>query len=346
MLWHTDGEIFSWPTTTMARQGHQSGSDSGFSSLGMVMCQSAILPLASPAPQLLCLPLFLSCVSSSHRPDLGRCLMESPCFGSIADVVQSHGGVFVDSSYPSSPITAPPCRGLRRASEVSIASQVSGMADSYTATNIANSKCSHNNPTLSSCISLSPSLYLPPTGSFSFSPHCTTLHLSTITTNGAQAAVMVLVHVLTSYTHPAQPSRTEPATSNLDAWSLKHQPIVTIPMQLHTFYMAITIHAEYLFLIIADNLFQAGSVLSLNQSFYPQTGPSIDIGGEWGGEKTKCISWTRVCNACKDTNCLPYSHITVSCSVLSAESIQLQCLVSVLYPRIGLFLSLSSLLPR
>ncbi|XP_023699083.1 membrane-associated phosphatidylinositol transfer protein 2 isoform X4 [Paramormyrops kingsleyae] len=56
----------------------------------------------------------------------------------LADVVQSHGGVFVDSSYPSSPITAPPCRGLRRASEVSIASQVSGMADSYTATNIAN----------------------------------------------------------------------------------------------------------------------------------------------------------------------------------------------------------------
>ncbi|XP_029113135.1 membrane-associated phosphatidylinositol transfer protein 2 isoform X5 [Scleropages formosus] len=56
----------------------------------------------------------------------------------LADVVQSHGGVFVDSSYPSSPITAPQCRGTRRASEVSIASQVSGMADSYTATNIAN----------------------------------------------------------------------------------------------------------------------------------------------------------------------------------------------------------------
>ncbi|KAG7480979.1 hypothetical protein MATL_G00061940 [Megalops atlanticus] len=55
-----------------------------------------------------------------------------------SDVVQSHGGVFVDSSYPSSPITAPPCRGPRRASEVSIASQVSGLADSYTASNIAN----------------------------------------------------------------------------------------------------------------------------------------------------------------------------------------------------------------
>ncbi|MBN3296592.1 PITM2 protein, partial [Amia calva] len=56
----------------------------------------------------------------------------------LADVVQSHGAVFVDNSSPSSPITAPHCRGLRRASEVSIASQVSGMADSYTASNIAN----------------------------------------------------------------------------------------------------------------------------------------------------------------------------------------------------------------
>ncbi|KAM9743191.1 membrane-associated phosphatidylinositol transfer protein 2-like isoform 6-T8 [Menidia menidia] len=55
-----------------------------------------------------------------------------------SDVVQSHGGVFMDSSYPSSPITGPFSRGQRRASEVSIASQVSGMADSYTATNIAN----------------------------------------------------------------------------------------------------------------------------------------------------------------------------------------------------------------
>ncbi|XP_034547430.1 membrane-associated phosphatidylinositol transfer protein 2-like isoform X2 [Notolabrus celidotus] len=56
----------------------------------------------------------------------------------LADVVQSHGGVFMDSSYPSSPVTGPFSRGQRRASEVSIASQVSGMADSYTATNIAN----------------------------------------------------------------------------------------------------------------------------------------------------------------------------------------------------------------
>ncbi|XP_034727638.1 membrane-associated phosphatidylinositol transfer protein 2-like isoform X5 [Etheostoma cragini] len=56
----------------------------------------------------------------------------------LADVVQSHGGVFMDSSYPSSPVAGPFSRGQRRASEVSIASQVSGMADSYTASNIAN----------------------------------------------------------------------------------------------------------------------------------------------------------------------------------------------------------------
>ncbi|XP_046872615.1 membrane-associated phosphatidylinositol transfer protein 2 isoform X3 [Hypomesus transpacificus] len=63
----------------------------------------------------------------------------------LADVVQSHGGVFMDSSYPSSPITGPQSRGLRRASEASIASQASGMADSYTATNIANTQTCQTN---------------------------------------------------------------------------------------------------------------------------------------------------------------------------------------------------------
>ncbi|XP_069475760.1 membrane-associated phosphatidylinositol transfer protein 2 isoform X8 [Ambystoma mexicanum] len=56
----------------------------------------------------------------------------------LADVVQSHGALFVENSSPSSPTTAPNFRGFRRASEISIASQVSGMADSYTASNIAN----------------------------------------------------------------------------------------------------------------------------------------------------------------------------------------------------------------
>nr|XP_046225596.1 membrane-associated phosphatidylinositol transfer protein 2-like isoform X1 [Oncorhynchus gorbuscha] len=59
------------------------------------------------------------------------------------DVLHSHCGVFVDSQYPASPLTGPPHpRGLRRSSEASIASQVSGMADSYTASNITNTtKC-------------------------------------------------------------------------------------------------------------------------------------------------------------------------------------------------------------
>ncbi|NXQ33888.1 PITM2 protein, partial [Alaudala cheleensis] len=56
----------------------------------------------------------------------------------LADVVQSHGGVFMENASLSTPISAPQFRGFRRASEISIASQVSGMADSYTASSIAN----------------------------------------------------------------------------------------------------------------------------------------------------------------------------------------------------------------
>uniref|UniRef100_A0A8C0VP82 Phosphatidylinositol transfer protein membrane associated 2 n=1 Tax=Cyanistes caeruleus TaxID=156563 RepID=A0A8C0VP82_CYACU len=55
-----------------------------------------------------------------------------------SDVVQSHGAVFMENASLSTPISAPQFRGFRRASEISIASQVSGMADSYTASNIAN----------------------------------------------------------------------------------------------------------------------------------------------------------------------------------------------------------------
>uniref|UniRef100_A0A670K6T5 Phosphatidylinositol transfer protein membrane associated 2 n=1 Tax=Podarcis muralis TaxID=64176 RepID=A0A670K6T5_PODMU len=61
----------------------------------------------------------------------------------LADVVQSHGGIFMESASPSAPISAPQFRGFRRASEASIASQVSGMADSYTASNIANKNKHH-----------------------------------------------------------------------------------------------------------------------------------------------------------------------------------------------------------
>ncbi|XP_042621515.1 membrane-associated phosphatidylinositol transfer protein 2 isoform X6 [Cyprinus carpio] len=56
----------------------------------------------------------------------------------LADVMQSHSIMFADHSNPSSPASIPAFRGARRASETSIASQVSGLADSYTASNIAN----------------------------------------------------------------------------------------------------------------------------------------------------------------------------------------------------------------
>ncbi|XP_073483458.1 membrane-associated phosphatidylinositol transfer protein 2 isoform X4 [Aquarana catesbeiana] len=67
------------------------------------------------------------------------------CQDTSTDVVQFHGAVFVENASPSSPITAPHFRGYRRASEISIASQVSGMADSYTASNIANKTKNHLN---------------------------------------------------------------------------------------------------------------------------------------------------------------------------------------------------------
>lgn len=122
-------------------------------------------PHVSPATQTCTTPLSHPIATSTPCPCV--CLMRSPCFDLIADVVQSHGGVFMDSSYPSSPVTGPLSRGQRRASEVSIASQVSGMADSYTATSIANSKCSqYQRPTFSSLthnlVHSFPSLSFPP----------------------------------------------------------------------------------------------------------------------------------------------------------------------------------------
>ncbi|XP_057688637.1 membrane-associated phosphatidylinositol transfer protein 2-like isoform X2 [Corythoichthys intestinalis] len=58
----------------------------------------------------------------------------------LADAVQSHGGVFADTSYPSSPVAGSFSGGRRRASELSIASQVSGMVDADVAGNIANTQ--------------------------------------------------------------------------------------------------------------------------------------------------------------------------------------------------------------
>lgn len=59
------------------------------------------------------------------------------CSTLLADALQTHNTVFQEHAAPSSPSTAPTTRGFRRASEISIASQVSGMAESYTASGIA-----------------------------------------------------------------------------------------------------------------------------------------------------------------------------------------------------------------
>lgn len=48
--------------------------------------------------------------------------------------------VLQEQAAPSSPGVPPAPRGFRRASEISIASQVSGMAESYTASSIAQSE--------------------------------------------------------------------------------------------------------------------------------------------------------------------------------------------------------------
>uniref|UniRef100_A0A8C0PLC4 Phosphatidylinositol transfer protein membrane associated 2 n=1 Tax=Canis lupus familiaris TaxID=9615 RepID=A0A8C0PLC4_CANLF len=53
-----------------------------------------------------------------------------------SDALQTHNTVFQEHVAPSSP-SAATTRGFRRASEISIASQVSGMAESYTASSIA-----------------------------------------------------------------------------------------------------------------------------------------------------------------------------------------------------------------
>ncbi|XP_024901324.1 membrane-associated phosphatidylinositol transfer protein 2 isoform X4 [Pteropus alecto] len=54
-----------------------------------------------------------------------------------SDALQTHSTVFQEHTGPSSPGAATTARGFRRASEISIASQVSGMAESYTASSIA-----------------------------------------------------------------------------------------------------------------------------------------------------------------------------------------------------------------
>ncbi|XP_068937824.1 membrane-associated phosphatidylinositol transfer protein 2 isoform X3 [Petaurus breviceps papuanus] len=91
------------------------------SPLATLQHQDSFMETSIPVP-------VLSCQDGSRK--------SSGCAES--DVIQAHNAVFMENASPSSPGTAPTFRGFRRASEVSITSQVSGVADSYTVSNIAN----------------------------------------------------------------------------------------------------------------------------------------------------------------------------------------------------------------
>ncbi|XP_059264281.1 membrane-associated phosphatidylinositol transfer protein 2 isoform X10 [Mustela nigripes] len=73
----------------------------------------------------------------SSIPRYQRYPLGDGCSTLLADALQTHNTVFQEHAAPSSPGAAPAPRGFRRASEISIASQVSGMAESYTASSIA-----------------------------------------------------------------------------------------------------------------------------------------------------------------------------------------------------------------
>lgn len=104
--WPCLAQLPLWPTPALAHTGHPC---SGVPGVGL---GKASLPLVSgPCPR-------------------------------AAEALQAHNTVFQEHTAPSSPGSAPSTRGFRRASEISIASQVSGMAESYTASGIAQSECS------------------------------------------------------------------------------------------------------------------------------------------------------------------------------------------------------------
>ncbi|XP_031433044.1 membrane-associated phosphatidylinositol transfer protein 2 isoform X2 [Clupea harengus] len=85
-----------------------------------------------------------------------------------SDIVHSHGGMFLESSHPPSPVVLCAVRPPRRPSEVSICSQASGHADNYSATNMANTHSCPHSP--SKKLSLLSQLALPYTRFSSRSP--------------------------------------------------------------------------------------------------------------------------------------------------------------------------------
>lgn len=107
--------------------------------LGVLALPGTAAALACPSPGTHRAPLLGGLGAGLGKASLP--LVSGPC-PPAAEALQAHNTVFQEHAAPSSPGSAPSTRGFRRASEISIASQVSGMAESYTASGIAQSECS------------------------------------------------------------------------------------------------------------------------------------------------------------------------------------------------------------
>lgn len=98
-------------------------------------CQPRLAEPGPPAHAGPSLPLLRGC----RRGEASYPRVSGPC-PPAAEALQTHNALFQEHTAPSSPGAASSTRGFRRASEISIASQVSGMAESYTASSIAQSE--------------------------------------------------------------------------------------------------------------------------------------------------------------------------------------------------------------
>lgn len=116
----------------------------GPGTLGPLLAASSGLPLAvsaspgrawPPSPCWTLPPTAQGC----RRGEASYPRVSGPC-PPAAEALQTHNALFQEHTAPSSPGAASSTRGFRRASEISIASQVSGMAESYTASSIAQSE--------------------------------------------------------------------------------------------------------------------------------------------------------------------------------------------------------------
>ncbi|XP_063066410.1 membrane-associated phosphatidylinositol transfer protein 2-like [Engraulis encrasicolus] len=108
-------------------------------------CEASSLPVAVSVP--VPVPVPLRCPEALNETSIPVPILNwhAPPAPDHSDIVHGgHGGMFLESSHPPSPIVlSAAARPFRRPSEVSISSQVSGHADSYSTTNMANTVSCH-----------------------------------------------------------------------------------------------------------------------------------------------------------------------------------------------------------